>query len=473
MVLGVFVIIVIGLLLARSLHLVSQQDDDIRAADQMRDATVSLLATVGAIDEYARTGDPDALRAHQASLDELEQQLRAGARELRGANAALATKTADGIQVWERNVLAKAADAVARGDNSRAETILVSDANDKSVEMIGIAINTLQSRQIKQQLVTDRTSRSFAIAASVAISLAVLTMLIFAWFFLRPIQRKLVPPLDDLNEASRRIGKGDFAARVTPTGTAETAAAGESFNQMASMVEHSIEELRQLEVLKNEFVASVSHDLRTPITTVRAYAEMQLAGETGAINDQQRDALNVIARNALELGELIDDLLTLSQLDSGGERAIEMEFVQLGEMIVQVEQELRPVALGAGIELIVDPCPELAVNADRRRLHQVITNLVANAIKFSESGSAVRLAARTTGSMAEVAVTDEGIGIAPADLPHIGERFYRSDAVNDISGTGLGVAIARELVELHGGRLRIESDLGKGSLFAFTLPLAD
>ncbi len=454
-----------------ALDLVSKQEHDTRAIGELRGATVALLSIVGSIDRYTQKGDPADRKAYRTALAELEMRLRASSRHLKGAASARAGSTADGIAEWNSEVLAVAAQAVDDGDSKRAEEILLSPANDEAIGAVGLAIVDLMNGEITNQLDLARSQRSFILLAAIMAALAVSTILGSAWWILRPIQLRVVPPLDDLTDATRKIGEGDFATRVTPAGTSETEAAGRSFNSMAETLERNIAELRGLDAAKDDFVAAVSHALRTPVTTIRGFVDMNLEGENGGLSKEQRAGFEVIARSAAELSDLIDDMLTLANIQSSGKRMINQQLVLLSDLFRDVEQESSPAAEAAEIKLVIGNPGEYRVQADPLRLHQVMTNLLSNAIKFSSAGGTLRVMAGVSGPDVVGAVHDDGIGIEPEALTHVGERFYRAPSARDIPGTGLGVAIARELIELNGGRLSIESEPGAGSIFSFTIPL--
>ncbi len=469
---GLLLVIVVVLMLVRTLRLVDDQERDTRAIGEMRAATEALLGTVDGIDSYARTGEPQARRQYEASLADLRRRFETAAERLDGLAAQRAMATAKVVDEWNRQVLRKAAVAADHGDLDAARDVVIGRRNDAMIGVIGLAIADLLNGQVVKQLETDRQSRRYAIAAASASLLALLLLVGSSWFLLLRIRRYVVPPLEQLDAAAARIGEGDFAARVEPTGASETASAGRSFNEMAERIERNIEELRELDTLKDEFVAAVSHELRTPITTIRAYVDMHLGGEAGELSSGQRAGMEVISRSAAELSDLIDDLLTLTNIEAGRERVIHAEAIRAADLVNDLERELRPTFESAGIVLTVDVDDGLKVKADPLRIRQVMVNLLSNARKFSGSGSTVRVTVTPQGEHAKFTVADTGIGIAADDLPHIGERFYRAKEVLEVPGTGLGVAIVRELVELHGGELTIDSTLGRGTTVTFTLPRA-
>jgi len=239
------------------------------------------------------------------------------------------------------------------------------------------------------------------------------------------------------------------------------------------LVLHDITELRRLEQVRTEFVANVSHELRTPLTSIKGYLETLIDGaveEPGAA----RRFLEVTHTHAERLGRLVDDLLQLSDIETG-KVILKLDPVVLHEAARAVLAIFEAQAGQKRMALMNRVPPELRARADRDRLSQVLVNLIDNAVKFTPEGGQIAVdAARGPDDFVEVRVSDTGIGIPSTDLPRITERFYRVDKARsrELGGTGLGLAIVKHLVQAHGGGLRIESELGKGTTVRFTLPAA-
>jgi two-component system phosphate regulon sensor histidine kinase PhoR len=238
------------------------------------------------------------------------------------------------------------------------------------------------------------------------------------------------------------------------------------------MVLHDVTALRRLEQVRTEFVANVSHELRTPLTAIQGYLETLL---TGALDEPEhaRRFLEIVFRHTERLGRLLNDLTDLSNIELGKVR-LRLAPVALGEVVESVLAIMASRAEGGQVALraAVEPADERVV-ADHDRLAQILINLVDNAVKYTPAGGQVRVRARRAGDgMIEVAVEDTGIGIPPADLPRITERFYRVDKARsrELGGTGLGLAIVKHLVLAHGGQLHIASEPGRGTTVSFTLP---
>ena len=227
--------------------------------------------------------------------------------------------------------------------------------------------------------------------------------------------------------------------------------------------------LEELGVRRERLVTSVSHELRTPLTSIRGYLEAMLEGESGELGPEQRDYAAVALRNTERLERLIGDLLLLSSVEAG-QVTLRHEPIVVGQSLRRLCEELAPIARRRGIRIDVADAGQVAVTADPARLEQALTNLISNAVKYSPEGATVRLAALMDDGEALIEVADSGVGIPQEELERIGERFFRASTAGDAPGTGLGIAIARELVELHGGRLEAESVVGKGSTFRIRLP---
>ena len=239
------------------------------------------------------------------------------------------------------------------------------------------------------------------------------------------------------------------------------------------MVLHDVTEIRRLERVRTEFVANVSHELRTPLTAIRGYLETLLGG---ALEEREhaRKFLEIVFRHAERLGRLLDDLLDLSNIELG-RVTLRLEPTELEVALESVLSIIRPKAEAGRVGLSSELGGDLPqVLADRDRLAQILINLLDNAVKFTPPGGCVRVSVSLQDGALEVAISDTGIGIPSTDLPRITERFYRVDKARsrELGGTGLGLAIVKHLVQAHGGELRIESELGKGTTVSFTLPAA-
>jgi two-component system, OmpR family, phosphate regulon sensor histidine kinase PhoR len=286
----------------------------------------------------------------------------------------------------------------------------------------------------------------------------------------------------ELIEAARKVLRGEprveseivtgtlrqhfFAATVASVRAAET--------NGAVIVLHDITDLRKLERVRRDFVANVSHEFRTPLTAIQGFAETLLAG---AMNDPQNRErfLDIIVEHSRRLARLTEDLLMLSKMDAD-RLELEMRRIPVGPFVESCIETSMPRALEKDLKLLVnlaDRVPDIA--GDRRRLTEVLQNLLDNAIQYTPAGGQIMVSAGPRSGEVVFTVSDTGIGIPQADQPRIFERFYRVDVARsrEVGGTGLGLSIAKHLVETHGGRIWVESEVGRGSQFHFSLPLFD
>jgi two-component system, OmpR family, phosphate regulon sensor histidine kinase PhoR len=242
----------------------------------------------------------------------------------------------------------------------------------------------------------------------------------------------------------------------------------------AVIVLHDITDLRKLERVRRDFVANVSHEFKTPLTAIQGFAETLLAGALDDVQNRGR-FLEIIVEHSRRLARLTDDLLKLSKMDAD---RLELEISDTGvtEFVATCLETAQRRASEKELEIVVQVTEDLPdIAADRRRLAEVLQNLLDNAIQYTLPGGKITLSAEKNGREVVFTVSDTGIGIPKADQPRIFERFYRVDAARsrEVGGTGLGLAIAKHLVEVHGGRLWVESEIGQGSQFHFSVPLYD
>jgi signal transduction histidine kinase len=229
------------------------------------------------------------------------------------------------------------------------------------------------------------------------------------------------------------------------------------------------ERLREADRLKDEFVALISHDLRTPLTSITGYVELALEGE---LSDEVRGFLHIVSRNSERLLALVNDLLFVARLQTG-KLALDPAGVDFTELVCDGVRSMEPRAAEKSITLTCSVGPVPAVSADRGRVLQVLDNLVSNAIKFTPEGGTVAVCLGCEGDRVVLEVADSGIGIAPRDQHRLFERFFRAENAveRQVPGTGLGLYISRAIAEAHGGTLTVRSELGRGSTFRLELPL--
>jgi signal transduction histidine kinase len=259
------------------------------------------------------------------------------------------------------------------------------------------------------------------------------------------LARGMTSPLREMASAAKAMARGDHSRRVTATSRDEVGELARAFNAMAA-------DLGEVDRQRRDLVANVSHELRTPIGALQAVLENLVDGVEQATPETLRTMLKQIER----LGRLVSQLLDLSRLESGAV-PLHVERFALRDLLDDVAEEAALADPESVLDVAVVP-RDLAVEADRERIHQVVANLVENAVRHSPSGAPVRLRAELAPRGVEIVVADDGPGIAPEAATRVFERFYRSDEARsaDAGGAGLGLAIVRWIVELHGGSIRTE-----------------
>jgi len=290
--------------------------------------------------------------------------------------------------------------------------------------------------------------------------LAVAIALVITFF----LSRRILAPVKALTTAAQRLGRGDFSQRVQVKDRSELGELATTFNSMAN-------DLERTEHLRRNMVADVAHELRTPLSNIRGYLE---AVRDGVIKSDA-DTIRSLDEESTLLSRLVDDLQELS-LAEAGELRLVCQAENVGELIKQAVAAVQAQAVAKGVSVSTNLPDKLPpVKIDSHRISQVLSNLLENAVAHTAKGDSITLAARQQGNWLEVSVADTGEGIPPEDLPSIFERFYRVDKsrTRATGGSGLGLTIAKRLVEAHGGTIKVQSELGKGSRFTFALPMSD
>ena len=277
------------------------------------------------------------------------------------------------------------------------------------------------------------------------------------------LSRRVLAPARDLSAAATRLGAGDLSQRVEVRGLDEIANLGRTFNSMA-------EDLESAEQQRRSLMADVAHEFRTPVSNIQGYLEAVRDG----LMQPNSDTIDTIHQQVLHLTRLIEDLRLLALAEAGALR-LDLMPDSLEEVLRRSMEAVRPRAEARGISLAMDAATNLPlVEMDRTRIAQVVGNLLENAITHTPEGGSVTVLAETTdGAAVRVTVVDTGSGMSDADVDMAFERFYRVDPsrARSTGGAGLGLTIARQLVEAHGGSIRAESEMGAGSRFIFELPV--
>ena len=287
---------------------------------------------------------------------------------------------------------------------------------------------------------------------------------LFAGLVLFLILRQVLRPLNRLTDAARAMAEGDFAVRVPQEkSTREVEELSAAFNSMA-------DELSQVEDSRREFVANVSHELRSPITAISGYIEGM---RDGVIPPEEQDKyLSIVSDESKRLSHLIGELLALSRLERD-DAAIECTDFDICDLLERVFLRRTGDLEKHGMDIDCDFDPEPCfVHADMARIDQVLVNLIDNAIKFTPDGGLITLRVRAESGLCTVTVQDNGVGVLPEDRPRIFERFFTADRAHTSGkGTGLGLSICQRILEMHGQRIRL-LDTDAGAAFAFTLEMA-
>ena len=310
------------------------------------------------------------------------------------------------------------------------------------------------------------------------------------------LARRLVRPVKQMRTAAARIGAGAYDERIELRRRDELGDLADELNGMAASLQASVQSLerkveertrelqqalaelsrkgRQLEIAskhKSEFLANMSHELRTPLNAIIGFSQVLRQRLFGPINEKQEEYLDDILSSGNDLLSLINDVLDLSKVEAG-QVELEVATFSLREALERGVVMVREPAVNKGVRLSLALAPDVdVVDGDERRLRQVVYNLLSNAVKFTPGGGCIDVASSRVNGEVQVSVTDTGPGIAPEDHERIFEEFQQTDVgVDQREGTGLGLALSKRLVELHGGRIWVESEPGHGSRFVFTLP---
>ena len=317
--------------------------------------------------------------------------------------------------------------------------------------------------QPQEQSFLDQINRALLLAGGLAGGLSILLGL--------GLSRGLTAPLARLTAGARHIAGGDLSQRVPETGSAEIAALGQAFNQMAA-------DLEKAEELRRNMVADVAHELRTPLSVLQGNLRAILDG----VYPLQQAEIAALYDETRLLSRLVDDLHELAQAEAG-QLHLDLRPTDLVEVVQTTVANLAVAAEAKEVRLTTDLADGLPpVLADPDRLAQIMRNLLSNALRHTPEGGQITVSATYNEAAVRIVVADTGEGIPPDDLPHVFDRFWRDDrsraretagpSTSSGRGSGLGLAIARHLVQAHGGEMGVESEVGRGSRFWFTLPMA-
>jgi signal transduction histidine kinase len=343
-------------------------------------------------------------------------------------------------------------------------------------EQLAIDLNNLATRLanrttaktdelIAQNASAYASSRNLFIAvAAGAIVLALLLGFALSWSLIGPIQR--------IDVRLAAIASGDFSRHVDVANRDELGALAANVNRMSDELSRLYGELEAASRHKSEFLANMSHELRTPLNAIIGFSQVMRERMVGDLTEKQEEYLDDVVSSGNHLLSLINDVLDLSKVEAG---QVELDIApfSLREALERGVVMVRERARRDGVQVVLAADPQVdVVEGDERRIRQVIFNLLSNAVKFTPAGGSVDVASSRRDGEVRVSVVDTGPGIGPEDQERIFEEFQQTDlGTAQREGTGLGLALSKRLIELHGGRIWVESELGKGSTFTFALPL--
>jgi len=321
-------------------------------------------------------------------------------------------------------------------------------------DVIGVLLLVSPVQEIMQNLYQLQDQMVLIFAAIAVVSL------ICAWVFSSVITR----PIAGLNRGIQKMSKGDFSARVKVRGSGEMKQLARAFNSMS-------EKLETLDQSRNQFVSNASHELKTPLATMKIMIE-SLIYQPDMDKNLRTEFMTDINNEIDRLSAIVSDLLTLVQMDSQNVK-LTRENLSIAQLIKDNAHRLTPIANQKGQKIVLQLQDSCDIYADKSKLNQVIYNLMENAVKYTQASGVIRVTLQRQGRNAIFTVSDNGPGIPKENLPHIFDRFYRVDKARsrEKGGTGLGLSIVHQLVLLHGGAINVESEEGRGATFIVELPL--
>jgi signal transduction histidine kinase len=356
------------------------------------------------------------------------------------------------------------------GGPRRAPVMLRSRAEQLASDLYQSAAVLAHDWKAKADELVAQNAASYEGSRELFIGVAV-AALVLALVLGFALSWSLVGPIQGIDARLAAISSGDFSGHVDVVNRDELGALATNVNRMNDELSRLYAELEATSQHKSEFLANMSHELRTPLNAILGFAQVLRERMFGDINEKQEEYLDDILSSGHHLLSLINDVLDLSKVEAGQVELVMAPFslraaLERGVVVVRERASSDEVS----VAIAADPDADV-VEGDERRIHQVIFNLLSNAVKFTPAGGAVDVATARVNGEVKISVTDTGPGIALEDHQRWFDEFQQADAgIGQREGTGLGLALSKRLVELHGGRIWVESELGKGSTFVFTLP---
>ncbi len=325
----------------------------------------------------------------------------------------------------------------------------------------------LRGQSFDQSL--DRIKNNYYFQSGLSTFLIALTATLFAGFALFFL---LTRRLKMLSLGVKAFEQGQFDHRVVISGNDELAVLGRAFNEMAESIEDGISQLHHAEEQRGELIANISHDLRSPLTSIRGYLETIIMKDSFLSDQEKREFIEICLKNVSGFQNLVEELFDLAKLEARQVEPQRLSF-SIAELVQDVVLKLKPQSEASQIQINYRPDRGLhPILGDIGMIERVLSNIIENALSITPAGGYIDISIGLTDHFQEVTINDTGPGIEPEYLPHIFDRFYRADKSRnrDNSGTGLGLAIAREIVELHNGQIHAENISGGGASFRVLLP---
>lgn len=334
------------------------------------------------------------------------------------------------------------------------ETVPVYDSvNEKTINGVLIITASAENLLTMTQRIISKNQLFFLCMILVAVVISLLA----AHFLVRPFKR--------LSQAFERVAQGDLDADIMENAYSET-------RQLSQAVQKSLSKLKAVDQSRQEFVSNVSHELKTPITSIRVLADSLMGMEEVPV-ELYREFMSDISDEIDRENQIIEDLLMLVKMDKSAENQMNIEQVNINRELELILKRLRPIAKRGNIELILESMRDVTADADRVKLSLAITNLVENAIKYNVDSGWVRVTLDADHKYFYIKVADSGIGIPEDSVEHIFERFFRVDKARsrEVGGTGLGLSITKNVIQMHHGVIDVESTPGEGTTFSVRIPL--
>lgn len=301
--------------------------------------------------------------------------------------------------------------------------------------------------------------------------LSFILALVISFFAAMFIARPISEPVEQLSRATRKLKKGDFKTRVKIKTGDELEELGKSFNLMAEALGKIDEEHKQLDNAKTKLLSITSHELRSPMTPIKAQLQMLIENYFGDLNKKQKESLKIVLNNTNRLDKIIQDFLEISRIEAARLK-FEFKKISIKEQIQKNVKEINDYLPEKNIKVDIEAEKLPQINADPERFSQVLRNLLINAKKFSDKNSKIKISAKEQKNFIQICVKDEGVGISKKNQPKIFQPFYQEEGTmyREFGGSGLGLSISKGIIEAQKGKIWVESEKGKGSKFCFTVP---